>query len=108
MAQRLLYPARKTKWREHKKRQRKAKKPYYARRIAQKKLLEDPAMQNLKALEGVYDVVVVDPPWPVAFQGRDVRPDQVTLAYPTMPVEVIAQLEIPVSPRHHFVDTSAE
>ena len=80
---------------------RKRKKPYFAIRTAAKKALEDRANQTIKAAEGVYDVVVVDPPWPVAFQGREARPNQVALAYPTMPVERIRLLHLPLAASAH-------
>jgi hypothetical protein len=90
-----LYKDIRTTWREGKRRLRKAKKPYYAKRAEVRKLLEDKAAQEVKAAKGVYDVLVIDPPWPVAFQGRETRPQQVTLAYPTMAVEAIRALSLP-------------
>jgi hypothetical protein len=71
------------------------KKPYYAKRAEVRQQLEDIASQTLKAIEGVYDVVVIDPPWPVAFQAREARPQQVALAYPTMTLEEIQALRLP-------------
>src|SRR5262249_52405795 len=71
MVQRKLDKDKKTQWRERQRRHRKNKKPYFAKRAALRAQLEDPAVQALKAVQGVYDVVIVDPPWPVAFQHRE-------------------------------------
>jgi N6-adenosine-specific RNA methylase IME4 len=50
---------------------------------------------------GLYDVIVVDPPWPVAVQGREVRPQQIGLAYQAMTVEEIYALELPTAAQCH-------
>jgi hypothetical protein len=39
-----------------------------------KATLEAVATQEVKALAGVYDVIVIDPPWPVAVNARETRP----------------------------------
>lgn len=100
-----LYPDARTKWRELKRRARKAKKrttqPYYTKRAALRQQLEEPTMQRLKAAQGLYDVVVIDPPWPVAFQAREVRPQQVALPYATMSVEEIRALQLPLADVAH-------
>jgi|RhiMetdeSRZDD1v2_1073273.scaffolds.fasta_scaffold28933_11 N6-adenosine-specific RNA methylase IME4 len=96
-----LYADERTQWRERKRRQRKAKKraaqPYYAKRAEMRQQLEALATHTLKAAQGVYDVVVIDPPWPVAFQAREARPQQVALAYPTMSVTEIQALRLPLA-----------
>lgn len=61
-----------------------------AKRTATLARLDDLASREAKALEGVYDVVVIDPPWPMEKIERDVRPNQVAFDYPTMSEEEIA------------------
>src|SRR5262249_50653539 len=77
------------------------KKPYFAKRAALRAQLEDPAVQALKAVQGLYDVVIIDPPWPVAFQHREERPNQVSLPYPTMTLEQIRALQLPLADVAH-------
>ena len=64
-------------------------------------MLEEKEAQAIKAAQGVYDVVVIDPPWPVEFIARRVRQQQVSLAYPTMTVEQIRALELPLAEHAH-------
>ena len=89
------------RWRANKRSARKAQKPYYAKRAALREHLEALSTQTLKAAQGVYDVVVVDPPWPVAFQAREVRPAQASLTYATMSVEAIRALVLPLADVAH-------
>ena len=96
-----LYPDDKTKWRMVKRKSRRDKKPYYAKQRALRQQLEDPALQHLKAAQGVYDVLVIDPPWPVAFQAGKTRPQQGSLAYPTMTLDAIRALQLPLADVAH-------
>ena len=59
-----------------------------ARKVAE---LESIASQEAKAIDGVYDVIVIDPPWPMKKVERQDRPMQVGngLDYPTMSEEGI-------------------
>lgn len=57
--------------------------------------LEDTEAQEVKATEGVYDAIVIDPPWPMQKIERDCRPNQVGLDYPTMSEEELAALSVP-------------
>ena len=63
--------------------------------------LEDVAAQDAKAIQGVYDVIVIDPPWPMEKIERDVAPNQVAFDYPTMTLDEIASLEIPYADDCH-------
>jgi N6-adenosine-specific RNA methylase IME4 len=54
-----------------------------------------------KAVLGVYDVIVVDPPWPMQKIELDVTPTQVALDYPTMSLEEISQMSIPFAEDCH-------
>jgi len=44
---------------------------------------------------GLYDVIVIDPPWPAQKIPREVRPNQTLLDYPTMTLDEIRVLSIP-------------
>jgi len=46
-------------------------------------------------IDGKFDVIVVDPPWPVEKIERDVRPNQTLLDYPTMTLEKIRAFQLP-------------
>jgi N6-adenosine-specific RNA methylase IME4 len=63
--------------------------------------LEDIKKKEIKAIEGVYDVVVIDPPWDMKKIERDVAPNQVEFDYPTMTDEEIMNLEIPCDDNCH-------
>lgn len=57
--------------------------------------LESISEQKIKEISGVYDVIVVDPPWPMEKIDRDVRPNQVDFDYPTMTEEQLKEFKIP-------------
>jgi N6-adenosine-specific RNA methylase IME4 len=63
--------------------------------------LENTSTKKAKKLEGVYDVIVIDPPWPMKKIERDVRPNQVETDYPTMTEDEIADLKIPYAKDCH-------
>lgn len=54
-------------------------------------------------VDGEYDVIVVDPPWPMKRIERDVAPNQVAeLEYPTMELEQIRDIDIPAADDCHL------
>jgi N6-adenosine-specific RNA methylase IME4 len=63
--------------------------------------LEDISTLQAKEADGVYDVLVIDPPWPMQKIERDERPNQSEFDYPTMAVEEIAMLKIPAADDCH-------
>ena len=63
--------------------------------------LEDIATKQAKEAEGVYDVIVLDPPWKMEKIERDVAPNQVGFDYPTMSEDELAQMEIPCADDCH-------
>jgi N6-adenosine-specific RNA methylase IME4 len=69
------------------------------RRAAVAQRLQEIASLPVGATDGLYDVVVIDPPWPMQKIERDVAPEQVGFDYPTMALDEIAGLPIP-----HAVD----
>jgi len=50
---------------------------------------------------GQYDVIVIDPPWPMQKIQRDVRPNQAGFDYPTMSEQEICALELPCADNCH-------
>jgi N6-adenosine-specific RNA methylase IME4 len=50
---------------------------------------------------GQYDVIVIDPPWPMEKIERDCRPNQVLFGYPVMTEEELAVLELPMAENCH-------
>lgn len=52
--------------------------------------------------DGKYDVIVIDPPWPMEKIERDVRPNQHALDYPTMTEDQLSLLKIPAADDCHL------
>ena len=65
------------------------------------KSLETIEVKKAKQLDGVYDVVVIDPPWPIKKIERDERVNQTELEYPLMSEEEIEALKIPCAKDCH-------
>jgi len=63
--------------------------------------LEDVHSREAKALDGVYDVIVIDPPWPMKKIERDCRPNQAEFDYPTMTREELEAMDIPAADDCH-------
>jgi len=64
--------------------------------------LNDINTQETKKLEGKYDVIVIDPPWPMEKIERDVRPNQSEFDYPTMSEAELASMEMPAGDSCHL------
>ena len=58
--------------------------------------------QRGKEIAGVYDVIVVDPPWEQGVFILDATPDSVGLNYPTMTEEEMLELKIPAANDCHL------
>ena len=63
--------------------------------------LEDIKTKETKAIEGVYDVVVIDPPWPMQKIERDERPNQSEFDYPVMTEQQITGITLPCAEDAH-------
>ena len=63
--------------------------------------LDDTAAREVKEAQGVYDVIVLDPPWPMKKIDRDERPNQVAFDYPTMTEEELSELHVPAADDCH-------
>lgn len=63
--------------------------------------LENIQIKEAKAAQGVYDVIVIDPPWPMEKIERDVTPLQVKFDYPTMSESDLVDLSIPCAEDCH-------
>ena len=72
------------------------------KRAEVKALLEDINTKEAKAIQGIYDVIVIDPPWKMEKIERDVTPEQVGFDYPTMTEEQLADLKIPAADNCHM------
>jgi hypothetical protein len=72
---------------------------------AQRKVINETVKENLenvsakkaKELKGVYDVIVIDPPWEMEKIERDERPRQTGFDYPVMDEGQLEKLKIPVA-----------
>jgi N6-adenosine-specific RNA methylase IME4 len=64
--------------------------------------LEDLGTRKVKAAAGLYDVIVVDPPWNMKKIERDERPNQVEFDYPPMTEAELAALQIPAAVDCHL------
>jgi len=71
------------------------------RRAATQRQLEDVAAVEAKTVQGVYDVIVIDPPWPMTKIERDERPNQNGTDYPTMTEAELCDLTIPAADTAH-------
>lgn len=65
------------------------------------KSIEKIKSQPTKNTDGLYDVIVIDPPWKIEKIIRDCRPNQVLLDYPTMSEDELLNLKIPFADACH-------
>ena len=72
------------------------------RRQAVREQLESVEEKAAKAVIGVYDVIVIDPPWPMEKIERDVREQQAGFDYPTMGEDDLQNLSIPCADDCHL------
>jgi N6-adenosine-specific RNA methylase IME4 len=63
--------------------------------------LESIDAKKTKAIKGVYDVIVVDPPWTMQKIDRDVRPCQTGMDFSTMTVAEIWAMTLPCADNCH-------
>ena len=56
---------------------------------------EQAAREDIEPPSGLYDVIVIDPPWPVAQNQRPQRPNQHSRPYEQMTLKQIAEIAIP-------------
>ena len=64
--------------------------------------LESVEAKKAKALAGHYDVIVIDPPWPMEKIERDVRPNQSKFDYPTIAEIGLAGMKMPAADDCHM------
>jgi N6-adenosine-specific RNA methylase IME4 len=66
-----------------------------------KEQLNDIEVIETKTAEGIFDVIVIDPPWEMKKIERNVAPNQVEFDYPTMAIDEIKALEVPCADDCH-------
>jgi N6-adenosine-specific RNA methylase IME4/ParB-like chromosome segregation protein Spo0J len=71
------------------------------RRSVIKANLDEKAAREVTEPTGLYDVIVIDPPWPVQKIEREERPNQAELDYPVMTIDEITALKIPCADDCH-------
>jgi N6-adenosine-specific RNA methylase IME4 len=59
-------------------------------------------IEKIPLPEGTFEVIVIDPPWPMEKISRDVAMSQISFDYPTMSVEQIENLTIPAGENCHI------
>ena len=63
--------------------------------------LSDISKRKAKVLAGLFDVIVIDPPWPMVKIERDVAPNQVDFDYPTMDEKELTEIKVPCADNCH-------
>ena len=72
------------------------------KRAEVKQRLEKIVVREVEAPTGLFDVIVIDPPWAMEKIERDVRPNQTGFDYPTMSEQELAALNIPADEHCHM------
>lgn len=57
--------------------------------------LDEVAARAPQSIDGTFDVLVIDPPWPMEKIERDARPNQVAFGYPTMSRDELLSWSMP-------------
>lgn len=73
-----------------------------AKRAAVVESLDSVSARQAKELAGEYDVIVIDPPWPMEKIEREVRPNQVEFDYPTMDEGELEAMKMPAASDCHL------
>ena len=68
--------------------------------------LEDLKMKETKEILGLYDVIVIDPPWSRKATQGEITPEEVRFNYLTMPLEEIKALKLHCDNCHVFIWTT--
>ena len=63
---------------------------------------DDLRSQPIVAVEGIYETIVIDPPWPMEKIEREVRPNQVGFDYPAMDEDELAAFQLPAADDCHL------
>ena len=71
------------------------------RKREQEARLDDLVAREVTEPSGLYDVIVIDPPWPMEKIERDERPNQVAFDYPTLDEAGLSVLPIPCADDCH-------
>jgi len=64
--------------------------------------LENIEVKKAKEIKGLYDVIIIDPPWKMEKIERDIRLNQIGFDYPTMEIAEIAKIAIPAADDCHI------
>jgi N6-adenosine-specific RNA methylase IME4 len=64
--------------------------------------IEDLKAREVQPPDGLYDVIVIDPPWPMEKIERECRPNQVAFDYPTMTIGELSVMDIPAADDCHM------
>lgn len=72
------------------------------KRAEVKQRLEDIVVREVETPTGLFDVIVIDPPWAMEKIERDVAPNQVGFDYPTMSEQELSALNIPADEHCHM------